>query len=71
MAKKIKLELIPSINIEDVPKEFQDKVWEQLPTNGGNVLSIEADSDFGKFLQQHGFEFNRHDKSWGWLVVFR
>lgn len=69
-APKKTMNSVPSICIEDIPDNFKDKkFWDQLPNNGGNVLSVEKDSDFGKFLLERGFMFKQ--KSWGWLVVFR
>lgn len=71
MAKKITLDPVLSICVEDVPKKYEDEVWENLDKNGGNVMTVQADSDFGRFLVRQGYEFDGHDKSWGWLVVFR
>lgn len=61
------------MNVEDVPDEFEDEVWDQLPVNGGNCISVDEKSDFGKWLSQNGFVFSRGEGNtrWDWLVVFR
>lgn len=70
------LDSIQSINIEDIPDNFRNDILEQLPVNGGNVISIEVYSPFGEWLISQGFVFNMPrlstmKKSWAWLVVFR
>lgn len=76
----MKLEPIQSICKQDIPKKYiDDDFLDQLPVNGGNVLSVDRDSDFGKFLERNGYQFNmprdsdgrKFKKTWGWLVVFR
>ena len=59
---------VQSISIEDIGGSLHDEIWEQLPNNGGNVLCVEKDSEFGKYLICVGFKFT---KSWEWVVVFR
>lgn len=58
---------IQSINIEDVPTYFES-IYDELPSNGGNVMSVDKDDEFGKYLISLGYEFT---KSWEWIVVFR
>ena len=66
---------ISSISIEDIPDEIADMVWPDLDKNGGNVISVKKDSEFGKFLLEQGYEFTHprtaEVKTWGWVVVFR
>lgn len=58
------------INIEDIPDKLADaEVWPKLEVNGGNVLSVDKDTNLGKFLIKNGYDFG--DKDWGWLVVYR
>jgi len=64
---------IPAINYEDIPKEYCDLL--ELPINGGNVVSVDLESDFGKWLQSKGTLFDRPSylivKTWVWLAIFR
>jgi len=70
--KKIKLGTIQYINIEHIPEEFRDWVWEKLPINGGNVITVEANTRFGNWLEEQGFLFTgKKKKTWQHLVVFR
>lgn len=62
---------IQSTNIEDIPKEFSELVWNNCPLHGHNLLCVEKDCDFGRYLATKGFEFNRGKGTWGWLGVFR
>lgn len=59
---------VQSINLSEVPDEFQDWLWQRLPINGGNVISVDEGEPFSKWLVTQGFVFK---KAWGWLVVFR
>lgn len=63
------LEPISAISFEDLPKEFRNEY--ELPLNGGNVVWVEKGSDFGNWVQQHGFQFTKGEGTWGWLVIFR
>lgn len=69
------LENVQSVCIEDIPDEIADEVWPKLDKNGGNVLSVEKNSNFGQFLLGEGFVFTQprtqEEKTWGWVVVFR
>lgn len=67
--RKSILGVVPSINIEEVPDEFSDEIWAKLDINGGNVIYVDGDSDFGKWLKTQGYELR--SGNWGWLVVFR
>jgi hypothetical protein len=67
---------VQSINLSDIPKEFHDEIWPKLDVNGGNVIYIERDSAFGKWLETQGFKFDmprlkKHKKTWAWMVIFR
>lgn len=66
--KTVQLGTVRSINIEDVPSEFKDEVWDQLPRNGGNVIRVDKNTPFGQWLERIGYVFS---KTWGHLVVFR
>ncbi len=57
------------INIEDIPEEFENFIWPQLPRNGGNVILAESDTDFGKWLKTQGFKFPKSGMEH--LVVYR
>lgn len=59
---------VPGVNIEDVPDDIADTLWPQLDKNGGNCITVDADSLFGKWLTEQGVEFK---KSWDWIVVWR
>lgn len=59
---------VPGFNIEDIPEEISDSLWKELPINGGNCISIDADSPFGKWLKTQGVIFT---KNWEWIVIWR
>ena len=63
------LETISGISFEDLPKEFRNEY--ELPLNGGNVVWVEKGSEFGNWVGQQGFLFNKDNGRWGWLVIFR
>jgi hypothetical protein len=65
-----KLFNIQGINIQDIPDDFSDVIWDNLPINGGNVVSVDKDEAFGKFLISIGFKFPEN-RDWEWVVVFR
>jgi hypothetical protein len=65
------MDTIPYICIEDIPHEIRETLYDNLPINGGNCISVEADSLFGKWLASKGFEFRRTNGMWDWIVVFR
>jgi len=62
--------LIPlkGVNLEDIPSEFHRSLFDCLPINGGNVVTIDEGSQFGDWLKVQGFEFSH---GWGWLVIWR
>lgn len=64
------MKMIQSICIEDVPDEYQDKLWPKLDVNGGNVISVDKDEPFSRWLVAQGFVFPLR-RDWEWLVVFR
>lgn len=59
---------VPGVNIEDIPHKIAEKLWTELPNNGGNCICVDADSDFGKWLTKNWVSF---DKDWQWIVVWR
>ena len=69
------IQKIQSINLEDISNEFQDEIYPKLGVNGGNVLYVNCNTDFGKWLALQGFVFDMpclsDTKTWAWLVVFR
>lgn len=72
----MKFDCIQSMDIMEIPDRFKPDILEQLPINGGNVISVEVYSPFGEWLISQGFVFNMPrlataKKTWAWLVVFR
>jgi len=64
------LETIPYVDIASLPPNIR-KTLADLPINGGNCISVDKDTLFGKWLENRGFQFKRTNGTWDWIVVFR
>lgn len=65
---------VQAINIEELPDKLRTKsLYNALPNNGGNVITVEKYTELGKYLSSKGFIFNRGPdvRPWAWLVIFR
>lgn len=63
---------IQSINLEDIPDKFRtNNLLDSLAINGGNIVYVDKNTAFGKFLLKNGFIFTRGNNTWDHLVIFR